>query len=116
MIDEVDSPVFHNKVPVAVVDSTDVPSQLSVTVTTGIAGPLPGAAVPEPASLVQPFTVAVTVYVPALDTVMDGVDSPVFHKRVPVALVESVEVPLQLFTTVTTGVTGPSATVNMPFS
>lgn len=61
MIDEVDSPVFHNKVPVALVDSTDVPSQLSTTVTAGADGVDLGDAIPDPASLVQPFTVAVTV-------------------------------------------------------
>ncbi len=61
MIDEVDSPVFHNKVPVALVERTDVPSQLSTTVTTGVEGPAPGVAMPEPASLVHPFTVEVTV-------------------------------------------------------
>jgi len=61
VIDEVDSPVFHNNVPVALVDNTEVPSQLSTTVTTGVEGPAPGEAMPEPASLVQPFTLAVTV-------------------------------------------------------
>ena len=61
MIDGVDSPVFHNNVPVAFVERTDVPSQLSATVTIGVEGPAPGAATPEPASLVQPFTLAVTV-------------------------------------------------------
>ena len=53
---------------------------------------------------------------PALVTVIDGVDSPVFHNNVPVAFVERTEVPSQLSVTVTTGVTGPSATVNTPFS
>jgi len=61
VIDEVDSPVFHNNVPVALVDNTEVPSQLSTTVTTGVDGVDLGDATPEPASLVQTFTVAVTV-------------------------------------------------------
>ena len=61
MIDKVDSPVFHNNVPVAFVESTEVPSQLSNTVTTGVDGVDLGAAMPEPAALVQTFTVAVTV-------------------------------------------------------
>jgi hypothetical protein len=41
--------------------STDVPLQLSVTVTTGAGGALLGDAVPLPEGLVQPFTVCVTV-------------------------------------------------------
>ena len=54
------SPVLHNKVPVAVVDNVEVP-QLFTTVTTGADGMAFGAAMPEPAALVQPLTVCVTV-------------------------------------------------------
>ena len=61
VIDEVLSPVLHNKVPAAVVDKVDVPLQLSVTLTVGADGVVFGAAVPDPAALVQPFTVVVTV-------------------------------------------------------
>ena len=61
MIDEVVSFVLHNSVPVAVVDNVDVPLQLSTTVTTGVDGVVFGAATPEPAALVQPLTVVVTV-------------------------------------------------------
>ena len=50
-------PVLQCKLPPAVVDKVDVPSQLFTTITTGVAGVLPGAATPEPAALVQPFTV-----------------------------------------------------------
>lgn len=57
---EVDSPVFHNKVPVAVVERTELP-QLFVTVTTGVAGADFGAAIPLPVALVQPLTVEVTL-------------------------------------------------------
>ena len=103
---EVVSVVLHRSVPGAVVDSVEVPSQLSTTVTTGVAGVVLGAAVPLPGKLVQPFTVVVTVYVPAADTVMLEVVSVVLHKRPPPAVVESVEVPSQLSTTVTTGVAG----------
>ena len=39
----------------------------------------------------------------------------VLHNNVPVAVVESVELP-QLFTTITTGVAGEGATVNVPFA
>jgi hypothetical protein len=49
VIDGVVSPVLHNKVPVKFeAVSNDVPSQLSVTVTVGAAGPLPGFAIPLP--------------------------------------------------------------------
>ena len=56
MIEAVVSPVLHNKVPVAVVDKVELP-QLSATVTTGAGGIAFGAAIPEPAALVQPLTV-----------------------------------------------------------
>ena len=108
------APVLHNRVPAAVVDKVDVPLQLLTTVTTGVAGTAFGAAVPLPARLVQPFTVVVTVYVAALLTVIDGVDAPLLHNKVPAA-VESVELP-QLFTTVTTGAEGTAfgAVVPLP--
>jgi len=104
VIDAVVAPVLHNNVPAALVDKVDVP-QLFTTVTTGVDGTAAGAAVAEPAALVQPFTVCVTLYDPALETVIDGVVAPVFHANVPVALVDKMDVP-QLFTTVTTGVDG----------
>ena len=50
-------PVLHSKLPPAVVDKVDVPSQLFTTVTTGADGTTLGAAMPDPAALVQPFTV-----------------------------------------------------------
>jgi putative N-acetylmannosamine-6-phosphate epimerase len=106
VIDEVVSFVFHNRLPVAVVDKVDVPLQLSTTVTTGVDGVVFGEATPEPAALVQPFADCVTVYVPAEGTVIDEVVSFVFHNRLPVAVVDKVDVPLQLSTTVTTGVDG----------
>ena len=37
---------------------------------------------------------------------MEGVVSPVLHCKVPEAVVDKVEVPLQLFTTVTAGAEG----------
>ena len=55
MIEEVVAPVDQSKfVPVA--ESTEFP-QLLVTVTTGADGTAIGAAVPDPAALVQPPTV-----------------------------------------------------------
>ena len=123
MIDEPVEPVLHNKLPPAVVDKVDVPLQLSTTFTTGVAGPVPGAAVPEPATLVQPFTVCVTLNVPLLLTVIVEPVEPVLHNKLPPAVVDKVDVPLQLFTTVTTGVAGvvfgaampvPAALVQLP--
>ena len=43
-----------------------------------------GAAVPDPAGLVHPFTVWVTVYVPAVVTVIEAVVAPVLHNNEPV--------------------------------
>ena len=60
-MDEVLSPVLHNKVPDAVVESVEVPLQLSTTVTTGVEVAVIGAAVPIPAMLEQFSTVAVTL-------------------------------------------------------
>jgi hypothetical protein len=53
--------LLHNKLPAAVVDNVVVPSQLFATVTTGADGIDFGAAIAEPAVLVQPFTICVTV-------------------------------------------------------
>jgi hypothetical protein len=109
VIDGVVSPVLHNKVPVKLVAvSNDVPSQLSVTITVGAAGPLPGFAIPLPAADVHPTpTDWVTVYVPAVVTVIDGVVSPVLHNKAPVKFdAVSNEVPLQLSVTVTVGAFG----------
>jgi hypothetical protein len=49
--------VLHNNVPVADVESVEVPLQLLVTFTVGANGVVFGAAVPDPAALVQPSTV-----------------------------------------------------------
>jgi putative N-acetylmannosamine-6-phosphate epimerase len=106
MMEEVVAPVLHNNVPVAVVDNVDVPLQLLTTVTMGIDGVVFGAAVPEPAELVQPSTVCITVYVPALFTIMEEVVAPVLHNNKPVAVVDKVVEPLQLLTTFTIGVAG----------
>lgn len=104
-MDEVVAPVLHNNVPDAVVDKVDVPLQLFTTFTTGVAGKALGAAVPLPAMLVHPFTVVVTEYEPAEVTVIEEAVAPLLHSNVPVAVVESVELP-QLFTTDTVGVAG----------
>ena len=60
VIEDVVAPVLQLLAPVAVVLNTELP-QLLVTVTEGVAGRALGADVPEPAALVQPFTVCVTV-------------------------------------------------------
>jgi hypothetical protein len=95
--------LLHNKVPVALVLNIDVP-QLFTTVTTGVNGTPVGAAVAEPAKLVHPFTVEVTLYVPAGTVMVEDV-ALLFHNKVPGAFVLRSDV-LQLFTTVTTGVDG----------
>ena len=59
-MDELVAPVFHNRLPAALVDSVELP-QLSTTVTTGADGIWIGAATAEPAALVHPLTVCVTV-------------------------------------------------------
>ncbi len=114
VIDEPVDPVLHNRLPPDVVDRVDVPLQLSATFTTGVAGAEPGAAMPEPAALVQPFRVWVTVYVPPLFTVIVPVIEPVLHRRLPAAVVDKVDVPLQLFTTVTNGAAGIAPGAAMP--
>ena len=76
-------------------------------------GAVLGAAEADPASLVQPDTVCVMVYVPALVTIIGEVVSPVLHNNVPDADVESVDVPLQLLVTFIDGVAGIEFTVNV---
>jgi hypothetical protein len=87
--------------------------QLSVTDTMGVATTgFTGAAVPLTAMLVHPFTVWVTLYVPAADTVIDGEVAPVLHNNEPVYdPAVNTEFP-QLFTTVIVGmgVTSGAAT------
>ena len=97
---------LHANVPVAVVVNLDVPLQLSTTTITGVGGVVFGAAIAEPAALVHPFTVVVTVYVPAVLTMMLDAVSPVLQSKLPAAKVANVDVPSQLSTTVTTGVAG----------
>jgi hypothetical protein len=53
--------VLHNKLPDADVDNVEVPLQLFTTFTEGADGVVFGAAVSDPAALVQPSTVCVTV-------------------------------------------------------
>ena len=83
VIDEVVAPLLHNNEPVndpAV--NTELP-QLFTTVTVGADGIAFGAATPLPAALVHPFTVWVTVYVPAVVTVIDDVVAPLLHNNGP---------------------------------
>ena len=102
-IEGVVAPVLHNKDPVkdpAVI--VELP-QLLTTVTEGADGLAIGAATPLPDELVHPFTVCLTVYVPAAVTVIEGVVAPVFHNKDPVnEPAVNVELP-QLLTTVTVG-------------
>jgi hypothetical protein len=71
VMDPVVAPVDQSRFdPVAV--NTDEP-QLSTAETAGTEGNESGAAVPEPAELVHPLIVCVTVYVPGVVTVIDAV-------------------------------------------
>ena len=105
-IDVAVPPVLHNNVPNADVDNVEVPSQLFTTFTEGAVGVVFGAAVPDPEALVQPSTVCVTVYVPALPTVIDEAVSVVLHNKLPEVVADNVEVPLQLLVTFTVGANG----------
>ena len=108
MIDGVVAPLLHSRSPVNdVAVSVELP-QLSTTVTTGADGVACGAATPLPEGLVHPFTVWVTVYVPAVGTVIDEVVASLLHNKEPVNDVAvSIELP-QLSTTDTTGADGIS--------
>ena len=106
MINEVDSPVFHNNIPEALVDNVDVPLQLFTTVTAGVAGVDLGAAVAIAGILIQPSTVAVTEYAPAVVTIISLVVSVVLHRNEPMPVAVSVEVPLQLLATRIPGIAG----------
>ena len=61
MISAVVSFVLHRNEPTPVAVSVEVPLQLLATSIPGIAGVDLGAAIPEPAALVQPLIVVVTV-------------------------------------------------------
>ena len=107
IMDDVVSPVLHNKLPVNSEAVNKELPQLFTTVTTGATPKLlDGAATPLPGTLVHPFIVCVTVYFPAVATVIDEVVSPVLHNNGPVNPdAVSVELP-QLFTTDTVGTDG----------
>ncbi len=112
-MEEVVSLLLHNNVPVALVDKVDVPSQLFTTVTTGGGGVTFGAAIAEPGRLVHPFTFCVTVYVPPVETVIEAVVALLLHNNVPAAVVDKVDVPLQLSTTIISGAGGRSKIVTV---
>ena len=81
---EAAAPLLHNKGPLYPdVDNTELP-QLFTTVTTSEDGIALGAATPLLEGLVHPFTVCVTVYVPAVATVIDEVVAPLLHNKEPV--------------------------------
>ena len=102
VIEVVVAPVLHNNEPVNDAAVSTLLLQLLVAVTVG-AGTLTGAAMPLPGALVHPLSVCVTVYVPAVATVIEAVVAPVFHNKEPVNdPAVNVELP-QLFTTVTVG-------------
>lgn len=106
VIEADDSPVFHNNEPEALVDKVDVPLQLFTTVITGVAGADLGAAVAVAGIVLQPPTVAITVYAPAVVTVISVVVSFVLQRKEPIPVAVSVEVPLQLLATRIPGIAG----------
>jgi hypothetical protein len=100
------APVLHNNVPLAVVDKVELP-QASISLTVGADGTLSGAAVPDPDALVQPLPlVVVTVYAPLAVTVIDVVVSPVLHNKLPLAVVDNVELPQASISSLTDGADG----------
>ena len=62
-----------------------------------------GAAIPLPEGLAHPFTVCLTVYVPAVVTVIDVVVAPLLHSNEPVNEPAVSTELLQLLTTDTVG-------------
>ena len=87
MIEDVVAPLLHNNDPVAPVAVNNELPQLSTTVTPGADGIVSGVADRLVDGLVHPFaiSVCVTLYDPAVVTVIDAVVSPVFHVKLPVA-------------------------------
>jgi hypothetical protein len=84
VIAEPAAPLLHNKGPLYPdVDNIELP-QLFTTVTTSVDGSAFGAATPLRDGLVHPFTVCVTVYVPAVATVIVEVVAPLLHNKEPV--------------------------------
>jgi len=100
VIEGVVAPVLHNNEPVNEPAVNTELLQLLVTDTVGaVTLELIGAATPLPGELVHPFTVCLTVYVPAAVTVMEAVVAPVFHNKDPVNdPAVSVELPQLLIT------------------
>ena len=78
------APLLHNKEPVKDVTVNVELPQLSTTDTMGADGISCGAATLLPEGQVQPFTVCVTEYVPAVVTVIDEVVAPLLHNKEPV--------------------------------
>ena len=84
----------------------EVPQLFTTDIVGAVTVEVNGAATPLPEGLVQPFTVCVTVYVPAVVTVIDKVVAPLLHNKEPVnEPAVNVELP-QLSTTDTVGADG----------
>jgi multisubunit Na+/H+ antiporter MnhB subunit len=106
VIDAVVSSLLHNKEPMKSEAVNTELSQLFVTVTVGAAGIIFGAATPLAGELLQPFTLWVTVYIPAPDMVMEDEVDPLLHSNEPVkSEAVSNELP-QLSITMIVGVAG----------
>ena len=72
-----------------------------------------GAAIPEPAALVQEPIVSVTLKVPAVETTIVAEVSPVDQRKDPVPDAVKIEFP-QLFKTVTVGAADPGDGLAIP--
>ena len=103
VMDGVIAPLLHNKVPVKPEAVNTELSQLFTTAIDGAVGIAFGAAVSLPAGLVHPFTFWVTVYIPPVVTVIDGVVAPLFHNNDPVTSAAVNTALPQLLTTLTAG-------------
>jgi phage tail protein X len=109
------APLLHNNEPVKPEAVNSELPQLSVTVILGVGtAEFIGAATPLPVILVQPVIVCVTVYVPAVTTVIEAVVSPVLHNKDPVKpAAVNTELP-QLLATDTAGAFGVVLGVAVP--
>jgi len=99
-------PVLHINGPAPLAIRIEEPLQLLNTEMPGATGTILGDAIADPAALVQPVTVAVTLNNTLLLTVIELVVAPPGdHTRDPVAVVASMEYP-QVLTTVIAGADG----------
>ena len=103
--------VFQSRLPPAFVDNNEVPLQLFTTFTLGVGGTGLGAVVTEVLALIQPFSMAVTLYVALSVTINTGKLEPLLQVTSYHRLVTSKVNPHELITA-TGGAAGISLTVS----